>query len=120
MRDFLFYSLLLRNQYTTFLPPAQVKTCHESVKWMLSSPRKMPKDFSLLGFTNFKSCAIILYAVKRYAPVAQLDRVTDSDSVGRWFDSSRAYQNAPACFKRVLSFLAEPAAFLFDPVRYAE
>ena len=27
-----------------------------------------------------------------YAPVAQLDRVTDSDSVGRWFESSRAYQ----------------------------
>ena len=26
------------------------------------------------------------------APVAQLDRVTDSDSVGRWFESSRAYQ----------------------------
>ena len=26
-----------------------------------------------------------------YAPVAQLDRVTDSDSVGRWFESSRAY-----------------------------
>ena len=28
-----------------------------------------------------------------HAPVAQLDRVTDSDSVGRWFESSRAYQN---------------------------
>ena len=28
-----------------------------------------------------------------YAPVAQLDRVTDSDSVGHWFESSRAYQN---------------------------
>ena len=28
----------------------------------------------------------------KYAPVAQLDRVTDSDSVGRWFESSRAYQ----------------------------
>ena len=27
----------------------------------------------------------------KYAPVAQLDRVTDSDSVGRWFESSRAY-----------------------------
>lgn len=26
------------------------------------------------------------------APVAQLDRVTDSDSVGHWFESSRAYQ----------------------------
>ena len=26
------------------------------------------------------------------APVAQLDRVSDSDSEGRWFESSRAYQ----------------------------
>ena len=28
------------------------------------------------------------------APVAQLDRALDSDSKGRWFDSSRAYQIA--------------------------
>ncbi len=28
------------------------------------------------------------------APVAQLDRVTDSDSVGHWFESSRAYQKS--------------------------
>ena len=26
-------------------------------------------------------------------PVAQLDRALDSDSKGRWFESSRAYQN---------------------------
>ena len=44
----------------------------------------MPKDFSLLGFTNLKSYAIILYAVKRYAPVAQLDRALDSDVSGRF------------------------------------
>ena len=79
---------------------AQVKNCHECVKWMLSPPRKMPKDFSLLGFTNLKSYAIILYAVKRYAPVAQLDRALDSDSKGRWFDSSRAYQEASAVMSR--------------------
>ena len=28
----------------------------------------------------------------KYAPVAQLDRALDSDSKGRWFESSRAYQ----------------------------
>ena len=27
-----------------------------------------------------------------HAPVAQLDRALDSDSKGRWFESSRAYQ----------------------------
>ncbi len=32
------------------------------------------------------------YAATEYAPVAQLDRVSDSDSEGRWFESSRAYQ----------------------------
>ena len=30
-----------------------------------------------------------------HAPVAQLDRVSDSDSEGRWFESSRAYQMNP-------------------------
>ena len=30
---------------------------------------------------------------KECVPVAQLDRVSDSDSEGRWFESSRAYQN---------------------------
>ena len=29
----------------------------------------------------------------KYVPVAQLDRALDSDSKGRWFESSRAYQN---------------------------
>ena len=32
------------------------------------------------------------------APVAQLDRVTDSDSVGHWFESSRAYQKSTGNF----------------------
>ncbi len=31
--------------------------------------------------------------VPPYAPVAQLDRVTDSDSVGRRFDSCRVHHN---------------------------
>ena len=31
----------------------------------------------------------------RYAPVAQLDRVSDSDSEGRAFESHRAYQKPP-------------------------
>ena len=65
-----------------FLPKAQVKTCRKRVKWMLRRLRKMPKDFWDFPFTNRKSCAIILYAVKRYAPVAQLDRALDSDVSG--------------------------------------
>lgn len=35
---------------------------------------------------------------QKYLPVAQLDNATDSDSVDRWFESSRAGQN-----KNVLS-----------------
>ena len=36
------------------------------------------------------------YNSKGYAPVAQMDRVSDSDSEGRWFESSRAYQQLEA------------------------
>ncbi len=35
------------------------------------------------------------FPASEYAPVAQLDRVTDSDSVGRTFESCRAYQKPP-------------------------
>ena len=31
--------------------------------------------------------------IDMHAPVAQMDRALDSDSKGRWFESSRAYQN---------------------------
>ena len=39
-----------------------------------------------------------------YAPVAQLDRALDSDSKGRWFESSRAYQkpSQTICLRRFL------------------
>ena len=46
-----------------------------------------------LGFTFTAGADIIVELPKRYALVAQLDRVTDSDSVGRTFESCRAYQN---------------------------
>ena len=39
-----------------------------------------------------KRCANILQSL-RHAPVAQLDRVTDYESVGRGFESLPAYQN---------------------------
>ena len=44
--------------------------------------------------TDFPDCreASQLH-IARYAPVAQLDSACDSDSQGRWFESSRAYQN---------------------------
>ena len=33
-----------------------------------------------------------------YVPVAQLDRVLDSDSKGRWFESSQAYHQKALAF----------------------
>ena len=36
-----------------------------------------------------------LAGTTEYAPVAQLDRALDSDSKGRWFESSRAYHSPP-------------------------
>ncbi len=44
-------------------------------------------------------CDILIVVV--YAPVAQLDRVSDSDSEGRAFESRRAYQkqkHSKECF----------------------
>ncbi len=37
----------------------------------------------------------IWYNTKRFAAVAQLDRVPDSDSGGRGFESRQPYQKAP-------------------------
>ena len=47
---------------------------------------------------------ISLAGTIKYAPVAQLDRALDSDSVGRWFESSRAYQKPSQtyCLRRFL------------------
>ena len=42
-------------------------------------------------------------AFYRYAPVAQLDRVSDSDSEGRAFESHQAYQKNPVS-KRISGF----------------
>ena len=44
-------------------------------------------------------------------PVAQLDRVSDSDSEGRAFESHRAYQNISPCYGRGKYFIQ-----LFPPV----
>lgn len=41
---------------------------------------------------------------KNYAPVAQLDSATDSDSVGHWFESSRAYQSESPVFTGLYFF----------------
>ena len=46
-----------------------------------------------IRFTFRPDFAIITPA--EYAPVAQLDRVTDSDSVGQRFESARAYHEKP-------------------------
>ena len=37
----------------------------------------------------------------KYVPVAQLDRVSDSDSEGRRFESCRAYQTKKSVFLRL-------------------
>ena len=44
---------------------------------------------------------------KGYVPVAQLDRVSDSDSEGRWFESSRVHEGKalkPLSFKAFRMF----------------
>ena len=62
-----------------------------------------------------------MYYNNTNAPVAQLDRVSDSDSEGRWFDSSRAYQKrSNFCLPKVTSFFIQAAglAYHHDAVVY--
>ena len=54
--------------------------------------------------------------IDMHAPVAQLDRALDSDSKGRWFESSRAYHNvetkkmSPAKSPNISGFFATQTA----------
>ena len=41
---------------------------------------------------HVKFLSLRYHILEKYAPVAQLDRVSDSDSEGRAFESRRAYQ----------------------------
>ena len=47
----------------------------------------LAKSFSFLYNSNVANKGSFVFA-----PVAQLDSASDSDSEGRWFESSRAYQ----------------------------
>ena len=58
------------------------------------STRKIFRNFFKKYLLFLEYCAIISkrFRVMRYAPIAQLDRVTDYESVGRGFESLSAYQ----------------------------
>ena len=62
--------------------------------FFLSIAYPLPNGNRKSCFTFRPDFAIITPA--EYAPVAQLDRVTDSDSVGQRFESARAYHKKPA------------------------
>ena len=62
-----------------------------------------------IRFTFWPDFAIITPA--EYAPVAQLDRVTDSDSVGQRFESARAYHKKPAV-RQVFLLCAADSRFI--------
>ena len=55
---------------------------------------------------------ISLAGTIKYAPVAQLDRALDSDSKGRWFESSRAHHVAASGLPFAAIFLKSPRAHL--------
>ena len=50
-----------------------------------------PAKDTRLPLIFHRICAKIIKLHSSHAPVAQLDRVSDSDSEGHWFESSRAY-----------------------------
>ncbi len=53
----------------------------------------------------------VIITPAEYAPVAQLDRVTDSDSVGQRFESARAYHKKPAV-RQVFLLCAADSRFI--------
>ena len=62
---------------------------------------------------------ISLAGTIKYAPVAQLDRALDSDSEGRWFESSRAYQKKPLnCNGSRVSFFVFPAEDFLESAEF--
>ena len=82
-----------------------------SAEFSRSSHLKMPKRLTTPLFR-----AIIVNARKSgYAPVAQLDRVSDSDSEGHAFESHRAYQKTPRS-RNGLRGLFFYMLFFFAPV----
>ena len=76
---------------TALLPCNLISTCYnflQNAKFLFT----MAKVSAILYKRAEGGLGGQVYIV-RYAPVAQLDSACDSDSQGRWFESSRAYQN---------------------------
>ena len=66
-------------------------------------PEKMQKGLAIskgVWYNSFRCQK----GSKSYAPVAQLDSATDSDSVGHWFESSRAYHQTTSVKLVVFSY----------------
>ena len=74
-------------------------------------------DIFLKRLTFSAGCAMIIRLQSTHAPVAQLDRVSDSDSEGHRFESCRAYRRKPLANQRfargfVLLFFAGTAGLV--------
>ncbi len=67
-------------------------------------PETFLKQKNKKGLNITAGCATISHgnpdSHTNNVPVAQLDRASDSDSEGRWFESSRAYQAGPGADSR--------------------
>ena len=65
-------------------------------------------DIFLKRLTFSAGCAMIIRLQSTHAPVAQLDRVSDSDSEGHRFESCRAYRLKPLANQRFARGFALP------------
>ena len=72
--------------------------------------KKFANFYLTLTFTDLVLNFFLFYgtilSARTYAPVAQLDRVSDSDSEGRAFESHRAYQKKDIFRIRKMSFFS--------------
>ena len=89
-----------------------VPACHSTGSGLMfgdtSGPAGKFSDISLKRLTFSAGCAMIIRLQSIHAPVAQLDRVSDSDSEGHRFESCRAYRLKPLANQRFARGFALP------------
>ena len=92
----------------TIAPECCRFVCVRLTRGIHSAPAGKFADIFLKRLTFSAGCAMIIRLQSSHAPVAQLDRVSDSDSEGHRFESCRAYAKRSLVFTRDLFYAGTP------------
>ena len=94
--------------FTPAIPECCRFVCARLTRGAKSSRAGKFADIFLKRLTFSAGCAMIIRLQSIHAPVAQLDRVSDSDSEGHRFESCRAYRRKPLANQRFARGFALP------------